>query len=104
MENTHLNTEQEPRATTHAAAGEAPSHDAEQAVGLLGLDSDVASRVMQIIDEQVKNAETAGYRRGRNEKIELLTRPLDPVTEADLESDAATPHFPRYTRRSVWDT
>ncbi len=104
MENTSINTEQAPRPEAREAASEAPSHDAEQAIGRLGLDSDVASLVMEIIDEQVKNADIAGYRRGRNEKIELLTRPLDPVTEADLESDAATPHFPRYTRRSVWDT
>lgn len=104
MENTQPKSEQAPRQATQKPQPAPPCHDAEQAIGRLGLDRDVASRVMEIIDEQVKNADTAGYRRGRNEKIELLTRPLDPVTEAELESDATAPHFPRYTRRSVWDS
>ena len=137
MENTQPKSEQAPRQATQEPQPATPCHDAEQAIGRLGLDRDVASRVvfmdggviveegspaelfthpkhgrtraflsrvMEIIDEQVKNADTAGYRRGRNEKIELLTRPLDPVTEAELESDATAPHFPRYTRRSVWDS
>ena len=104
MENTQPKSEQEPRQATQEPQPATPCHDAEQAIDRLGLDRDVAIRVMEIIDEQVKNADTAGYRRGRNEKIELLTRPLDPVTEAELESDATSPHFPRYTRRSVWDS
>jgi len=104
MENTQPKSEQAPRQATQEPQPATPCHDAEQAIGRLGLDRDVASRVMEIIDEQVKNADTAGYRRGRNEKIELLTRPLDPVTEAELESDPTAPHFPRYTRRSVWDS
>ncbi len=104
MENTQPKSEQEPRQATQEPQPATPCHDAEQAIDRLGLDRDVAIRVMEIIDEQVKNADTAGYRRGRNEKIELLTRPLDPVSEAELESDAPSPHFPRYTRRSVWDS
>lgn len=104
MENTQPKSEQAPRQATQEPQSATPCHDAEQAIGRLGLDRDVASRVMEIIDEQVKNADTAGYRRGRNEKIELLTRPLNPVSEAELESDAPSPHFPRYTRRSVWDS
>lgn len=104
MENTQPKSEQAPRQATQEPQPATPCHDAEQAIDRLGLDRDVASRVMEIIDEQVKNADTAGYRRGRNEKIELLTRPLDPVTEAELENDATAPHFPRYTRRSVWDS
>lgn len=104
MENTQPKSEQAPRQATQEPQPATPCHDAEQAIGRLGLDRDVASRVMEIIDEQVKNADTAGYRRGRNEKIELLTRPLDPVSEAELESDAPSPHFPHYTRRSVWDS
>lgn len=80
MENTQPKSEQAPRQATQEPQPATPCHDAEQAIGRLGLDRDVASRVMEIIDEQVKNADTAGYRRGRNEKIELLTRPLDPVT------------------------
>ena len=104
MENTQPKSEQAPRQATQEPQPATPCHDAEQAIGRLGLDRDVASRVMEIIDEQVKNADTDGYRRGRNEKIELLTRPLDPVTEAELESERPSPHFPRYTRRSVWDS
>ena len=104
MENTQPKSGQAPRQATQEPQPATPCHDAEQAIGRLGLDREVASRVMEIIDEQVKNADTAGYRRGRNEKIELLTRPLDPVTEAELENDAPSPHFPRYTRRSVWDS
>lgn len=48
-------------------------------------------------DEDVKNAETEGYLRGRNEKIAATTG----VTEEDAEVKPAT--FPRYHRRSVWD-
>lgn len=49
-------------------------------------------------DEEVKNAETEGYLRGRNEKIDLATRP-----EAVEEPAAEPATFPRYHRRSVWD-
>ena len=50
-------------------------------------------------DEDVQNADAAGYLRGRNEKIEavLHQRPQD---EEEPES---TPVFPRYCRRSIWD-
>ncbi|MGM9869629.1 MAG: hypothetical protein ACI30R_08410 [Sodaliphilus sp.] len=48
-------------------------------------------------DEDVKNAETEGYLRGRNEKIATATG----VPEEDAEVKPAT--FPRYHRRSVWD-
>lgn len=48
-------------------------------------------------DEDVKNAETEGYLRGRNEKIAATTG----VTEEDAKVKPAT--FPRYHRRSVWD-
>ena len=46
----------------------------------------------------MKNAETEGYLRGRNEKIDNATRPT-PIEEPAHEP--AT--FPRYTRSSVWD-
>lgn len=64
---------------------------------------DVSADAIQILsnginhDEDVKNAETEGYLRGRNEKIAATTG----VTEEDAEVKPAT--FPRYHRRSVWD-
>ncbi len=48
-------------------------------------------------DDDVKNADAAGYLRGRNEKIEVLTTPDSAVAET-------TPvNFPRYAKRSFWD-
>ena len=50
-------------------------------------------------DEDVKNADAAGFLRGRNEKIETVMH-----QRADNEDEAdSTPVFPRYCRRSVWD-
>ena len=46
----------------------------------------------------VQNADAAGYLRGRNEKIEAVLQP-DPEEEEPM----ATPVFPRYCRRSIWD-
>lgn len=50
-------------------------------------------------DEDVNNADAAGYLRGRNEKIDAVMRP-DP--QEDDES-RATPVFPQYCRHSIWD-
>ena len=50
-------------------------------------------------DNDMQNADAAGYLRGRNEKIEAVMHP-DPDDDGDRE---ATPVFPRYCRRSVWD-
>lgn len=50
-------------------------------------------------DEDVQNADAAGYLRGRNEKIETV---LHPQPQDDDEPPAA-PVFPRYCRRSIWD-
>lgn len=48
-------------------------------------------------DEDVSNAETTGYLRGRNENIDLmLNAPRDEPATADTA-------FPRYVKRSVWD-
>lgn len=50
-------------------------------------------------DEDVQNADAAGYLRGRNEKIEAVLHP-----EPDEHSQVrTTPVFPRYCRRSIWD-
>ena len=50
-------------------------------------------------DEDVQNADAAGYLRGRNEKIETVMHP-QPQDEDEAQ---ATPVFPRYCRRSIWD-
>ena len=50
-------------------------------------------------DNDVENADAAGYLRGRNEKIEAVLHPEpDPAVETET-----TPVFPRYCRRSIWD-
>lgn len=46
-------------------------------------------------DEDIKNAEAAGYLRGRNEVIEAATKPED--------QDAKPVNFPIYRKRSFWD-
>lgn len=50
-------------------------------------------------DNDVQNADATGYLRGRNEKIEAV---LHPQPEENEETDA-TPVFPKYCRRSIWD-
>ena len=50
-------------------------------------------------DEDVQNADAAGYLRGRNEKIETVLHP-QPQDEDETQT---TPVFPRYCRRSIWD-
>ena len=46
-------------------------------------------------DEDIKNAETAGYLRGRNEVIEAATKPEN--------QDSKPVNFPIYRKRSFWD-
>lgn len=50
-------------------------------------------------DEDVQNADAAGYLRGRNEHIEAVMHPQP----QDEQQAQATPVFPRYCRRSIWD-
>lgn len=50
-------------------------------------------------DEDVNNADAAGYLRGRNERIDAVMRP---EPQEDDES-RATPVFPQYCRHSIWD-
>lgn len=50
-------------------------------------------------DEDVQNADAAGYLRGRNEKIETVLHPQP----QDDDEPPSTPVFPRYCRRSIWD-
>ncbi|MBR5638981.1 MAG: hypothetical protein IKW83_04375 [Muribaculaceae bacterium] len=47
-------------------------------------------------DEDLKNAETQGYLRGRNEVIAATTTPPDDKSPRPL-------NFPIYTKRSFWD-
>ena len=49
-------------------------------------------------DNDVQNADAAGYLRGRNEKIEAVLHP-----QPDNDEPEPTPVFPRYCRRSIWD-
>lgn len=47
-------------------------------------------------DEDIKNAEAAGYLRGRNEVIEAATM-------ADNDQEPTPVNFPIYRKRSFWD-
>ena len=87
---------QQPAATAHSEE----SRQWEECVAKLSLDEATVSILSHAVnhDEEMKNAETEGYLRGRNEKIDNATRP-SPIEEPAHEP--AT--FPRYNRRSVWD-
>ncbi|MBO4814897.1 MAG: hypothetical protein J5523_08070 [Muribaculaceae bacterium] len=50
-------------------------------------------------DEDLKNADAAGYLRGRNEKIELVNRAATEPPEVEVKPTM----FPRYAKRSFWD-
>ena len=65
------------------------------------LSQNVVKLIAQAIgrDEDLKNAEAAGYLRGRNEKIELMNRAA--VEPPETEPKPAL--FPRYAKRSFWD-
>ena len=88
----------------------------------LGLDKQTSQRLSQLIeginpdritddviatlvrgithDDDVQNADAAGYLRGRNEKIEAV---LQPEPDHEPEEPQPLPSFPRYCRRSIWD-
>ena len=51
-------------------------------------------------DEDVQNANAAGYLRGRNEKIEAV---MHPQPQDDEDETQVSPVFPQYCRRSIWD-
>lgn len=48
-------------------------------------------------DEDIKNAEAEGYRRGRNEEIEAASKLTD-------DQQPTPVNFPVYRRRSFWDS
>jgi len=100
---------------------QATSPTLAQRISAMGLDEEKARRLCQLTegltdsvatdellktlvqgishDDDVKNADAAGFLRGRNEKIEtVINQHPDNVDEAE-----STPVFPRYCRRSVWD-
>lgn len=73
----------------------------EEIAAQLGLTAEAAVAHMKQalnMEEEVKNAETQGYLRSRNEQIELMTHPRD-----DDEPEHAPATFPRYHRRSIWE-
>ena len=49
-------------------------------------------------DEDVANADAAGYLRGRNESIDVALN-AKPADDSQVEETL----FPRYAKRSVWD-
>jgi len=51
-------------------------------------------------DEDVQNADAAGYLRGRNEKIEAV---MHPQPQDDEDETQVSPVFLQYCRRSIWD-
>lgn len=65
------------------------------------LSQNVVKLIAQAIgrDEDLKNAEAAGYLRGRNEKIELMNR----AAAQPPETEPKPALFPRYAKRSFWD-
>ena len=72
-----------------------------ESIGPEGLSDDLLTTLARGIthDEDVQNADATGYLRGRNEKIEAVLHP-QPQDEDEAQ---ATPVFPRYCRRSIWD-
>ena len=80
-------------------------HLSELAAGIPseGISDDLLATLARGIshDEDVQNADAAGYLRGRNEKIEAVLHP-EPQDEEEAPA-TATPVFPRYCRRSIWD-
>ena len=72
-----------------------------EGIGPEGLSDDLLTTLARGIthDEDVQNADATGYLRGRNEKIEAVLHP-QPQDEDEAQ---ATPVFPRYCRRSIWD-
>lgn len=72
-----------------------PPFTPPDAVDALGLSSETAASVRELL----RNADAEGYLRGRNESIEAAT----PSQFAPTPPTAATPVFPIYNHRSVWD-
>ena len=109
-----------PIAEAQAAAAPSLAQAVEDAAVKLGLSAHTAKQVRELLtrvageavdeklvgllanavthDEDVSNADAAGYLRGRNDKIEALTASARP-----LDEPATEPLIPHYTRRSIWD-
>lgn len=57
-------------------------------------------------DEAVALADKEGYRRGKNEKIELVKNHRMPQLDKESEDNStenAQNIFPKYGKRSIWD-
>ena len=125
VESADLNPAPQPSAVAPPAAPEKQKLAFSEVVALaaqtLGLSDAIASVVQEVLaplehghlshnvvkliahaisrDEDLKNADAAGYLRGRNEKIELVNRAATEPPEAEVKPAM----FPRYAKRSFWD-
>ena len=110
---------EEPQEAQPQEPGTSPTLD--DRIAAMGLDEDTCRQLQQVTqgidsasvstellatlargvthDNDVKNADAAGYLRGRNEKIEAVLHPQPD----DTDEMVSTPVFPRYCRRSIWD-
>ena len=95
----------------------------ETTVAIMGLPTDVGERVKSLLsglgatsatpeqvallahatnrDEELRDADTTGYLRGRNEQIDATQHFPPSADTAPVEQEP--PAFPRYNRRSVWN-
>jgi hypothetical protein len=109
---------EEPQEATQQQPGASPTLD--DRISALGLDEEATGRLQRLTqgmdpdsispdlletlargithDNDVENADAAGYLRGRNEKIEAVLHP-----EPEDDAPQSQPVFPRYCHRSIWD-
>ena len=102
-----------------------PAYEAvvETTVAIMGLPTDVGERVKSLLsdlgatsatpeqvallahamnrDEELRDADTTGYLRGRNEQIDATQHFPPSADSPSVEQEP--PAFPRYNRRSVWN-
>ena len=128
VESADLTPAPQPSAVAPPAAPEkqklAFSEVVAQAAQTLGLSDAIASVVQEVLaplehghlshnvvkliahaisrDEDLKNADAAGYLRGRNEKIEAVLH-RQPDEEDEQTNPNLTVNFPRYCHRSIWE-
>ena len=110
------------REENESAQEPATSPTLAERIAAIGLDEETTERIRQLThdldaesvttdllttlargithDADVQNADAAGFLRGRNEKIETV---LHQCPDNGDESES-TPVFPRYCRRSIWES